>query len=81
VVGGGAGAVDRLCALGGRWPIDFRRIDAAGPLAAHLGAEEGEVVVVRPDAYVAAFLSDATLAGTEAALRAALALERDGETR
>jgi 3-(3-hydroxy-phenyl)propionate hydroxylase len=75
VVGADAATIDRLSALRGRWPIDFRGVDAVGPLATHVGAAAGTVVIVRPDAYVAARVPAADAARIEAALRAALSLE------
>ncbi len=56
-------------------PIDFRALDPTGPLARHLGATAGQVVIVRPDAYVAATLPEATPHAVEAAMRAALGLD------
>ena len=64
--------LDELAAL---FPIDFRRVDAAGPLAAHLGAAAGTVVIVRPDAYVAATLAEATPDAVAAAMRDALGMD------
>jgi 3-(3-hydroxy-phenyl)propionate hydroxylase len=64
--------LDELAAL---FPIDFRRIEPAGPLAAHLGAAAGAVVIVRPDAYVAATLPDATPDAVAAAMRDALGVD------
>ena len=68
-----AAMLDALAPLAVRWPVVFRRIDPAGSLALHLGAKAGSVVLVRPDAYVAATLSDGTPTAIDAALRAALA--------
>ena len=46
-----------------RWPLACTAVDAAGALARHLGAAPGSFVLVRPDAYVAAQLVDATPRG------------------
>src|SRR5664280_119408 len=73
-VGADAAMLAALEPIGSAWPIDFRGIDAASPLAAHLGAAPGTFVLVRPDAYVAATLVDATPARIESTLRAALAM-------
>ncbi|MDQ6628655.1 MAG: FAD-dependent monooxygenase [Pseudomonadota bacterium] len=72
-IGADGAALQRLEPLRTRWPVDFRGLDAASPLAAHLGVAAGSFVLVRPDAYIAATLADASPAGVEAALRAALA--------
>jgi 3-(3-hydroxy-phenyl)propionate hydroxylase len=41
-------------------PVELRTAAAEGPLATHLGARAGSFVLLRPDAYVAATLHDAT---------------------
>ena len=64
--------LDELAAL---FPIDFRRVDAADALAAHLGGAAGTVVIVRPDAYVAATLPEATPDAVAAAMRDALGMD------
>jgi 3-(3-hydroxy-phenyl)propionate hydroxylase len=74
-VGVDAAAVDLLARTHARWPIDFRAVDAASPLAAHLGAAPQTIVIVRPDAYVAAILPLANAETIEAALGAALSRE------
>jgi 3-(3-hydroxy-phenyl)propionate hydroxylase len=74
-VGADAATLDRVAAVRAYWPIDIRGIDAASPLAVHLGAAAGELVVVRPDAYVAARLPAADLTALEDALCAALSLD------
>ena len=56
-------------------PIDFRAVDPKSPLAVHLGAAAGTVVIVRPDAYVAATLPEATPQAVQAAMRSALGLD------
>ncbi|MEO6362351.1 MAG: FAD-dependent monooxygenase [Caldimonas sp.] len=72
VVGEGGDVPAPLQAIADRLPIDLRAVDAEGALARHLGAAAGTLVLVRPDAYVAARLPLATPAAVEAALRAAL---------
>ncbi|HWK82935.1 MAG TPA: FAD-dependent monooxygenase [Caldimonas sp.] len=72
-VGADAAELARLNALSARWPVDFRSVDAASPLATHLGAAAGTVVLIRPDAYVAAIVPAAMAGSTSVALRAALA--------
>ena len=74
-VGADAAALARLDALAALFPIDFRGVDPASPLAAHLGVARGSVVVVRPDAYVAATLTDATPESVAAAMRDALGVD------
>ncbi|MEP7303001.1 MAG: FAD-dependent monooxygenase, partial [Caldimonas sp.] len=74
-VGADAATLARLDEAAALLPIDFRAVDPGGPLAAHLGAAPGSVVIVRPDAYVAATLAEATPQVVEAAMRAALALD------
>ncbi|MDQ2928457.1 MAG: FAD-dependent monooxygenase [Pseudomonadota bacterium] len=70
-----AATLDRLIALQARWPIDFLAVEESSPLAAHLGAAAGTLVVVRPDAYVAARVAAASAARIEEALRATLSLD------
>jgi 3-(3-hydroxy-phenyl)propionate hydroxylase len=74
-VGADAAALVRLDEEAALLPIDFRRVDPASPLALHLGAAAGSVVIVRPDAYVAAVLPEATPEAVETAMRAALGLD------
>ena len=71
-------ALARLNALASLWPVQFRSVDMASPLAAHLGAAAGAVVLIRPDAYVAEIVPAAMAGSTAVALRAALA--RDNVT-
>jgi len=73
--GADAATLVRLDELAALFPIDFRRVDAAGPLAAHLGAAAGTVVIVRPDAYVAATMAEATPEAVAAAMRDALGMD------
>jgi 3-(3-hydroxy-phenyl)propionate hydroxylase len=65
-------AYDELAAL---FPIEFRRVEPAGALAAHLGAGPGTLVIVRPDAYAAATLSEATPERVAGALRDTLGID------
>ena len=74
-VGADAATLVRLDEEAALLPIDFRRLDPASPLALHLGAAAGSVVIVRPDAYVAAVLPEATPRGVEDAMRSALGLD------
>jgi 3-(3-hydroxy-phenyl)propionate hydroxylase len=71
-VGADGAAIDRLSRVHAGWPIDFRAVDAASPLAAHLGVPAQTIVVVRPDAYVAATMPLDAPRAIEATLRAAL---------
>jgi 3-(3-hydroxy-phenyl)propionate hydroxylase len=74
-VGADAGVLAELDELAALFPIDFRRLDPQSPLATHLGAAAGTLVIVRPDAYVAATLSGATLDAVAATLRDALGID------
>jgi len=74
-VGADAATLVQLDELAALFPIDFRGVDPAGPLAAHLGAAAGTVVIVRPDAYVAATLPAATPDAVAAAMRDALGVD------
>ncbi len=74
-IGADAAALADLDALAALFPIDFRGIDATSPLAAHLGAGDGSVVIVRPDAYVAATAAAATPDTVAAAMRDALGVD------
>ncbi|MGZ5892956.1 MAG: FAD-dependent monooxygenase [Caldimonas sp.] len=74
-VGADAAALARFDALAALFPIDFRGVDPPSPLATHLGAVAGTVVIVRPDAYVAATLPGATPDAVAAAMRDALAID------
>ena len=68
-----AGQPIQLVAVGGESALPTLQPDAA--LAHHLGdVADGTLVLVRPDAYRAATLTDATPAAIDAALRVALAL-------
>ena len=74
-LGAGDAELASLAELAARLPIALHAAEADGALARHLGAAPGTFVLVRPDAYVAAQIADATPARVEAALRRALALE------
>ncbi|MDQ2735585.1 MAG: FAD-dependent monooxygenase [Pseudomonadota bacterium] len=74
-VGADAATLDRLIKLHARWPIEFLAVEATSSLATHLGAAAGTLVVVRPDAYVAARVAAANAARIEEALRATLSLD------
>ncbi|HEY4956307.1 MAG TPA: FAD-dependent monooxygenase [Caldimonas sp.] len=74
-IGAGRGAAATLQDALARWPITVRALAAAGALARHLQAGAGSVVLIRPDAYVAARIDAATPERIEAALRQALSLE------
>ncbi len=79
LIGGDAGSIAACDALEARFPVRFRSIDPQSPLAVHVAAvcaaPAGSVVLVRPDGYVAHVVAGAGLAGIEAALRIALALD------
>ncbi len=74
-VGAEAAALAAARSLEARYPVDIRGLDPASPLAVHLGADAGTLVLIRPDAYVAASLARPAPAEIEAALRRALARE------
>ena len=74
-VGADPATLVRLDELAALFPIDFRRVDPASRLAAHLGAASGTVVIVRPDAYVAATLPVATPEAVASAMRDALGID------
>jgi 3-(3-hydroxy-phenyl)propionate hydroxylase len=74
-VGADAAALAALGELAALFPIEFRRVEPAGALAAHLGAGPGTLVIVRPDAYTAATLPEATPERVAAALRDTLGLD------
>ena len=74
-IGADAATLASLDALAALFPIDFRCVDPAGPLAAHLGAAAGSIVIVRPDAYIAATLPEASADAVAATLRDALGID------
>ena len=57
------------------WPLVVRRVAAGSDVARHVAAGPGTLVLVRPDAYVAAQIGAPTPERVEAALRRALSLE------
>jgi 3-(3-hydroxy-phenyl)propionate hydroxylase len=59
--------------------LELAAIDTTGALTAALDARPGEVWVMRPDAYVAAVLEQATSTTIEGALRRALATAEETE--
>ena len=71
--GAGAAELASVQALEDDWPVRFRSAEAGSAFARHLKAEAGTLVLVRPDAYVAALVDRATPGGIEALLRSALA--------
>ncbi len=74
-IGADAATLVRLDEEAALLPIDFRAVDPKSPLAVHLGAAAGTVVIVRPDAYVAATLPKTTPQAVQAAMRSALGLD------
>jgi 3-(3-hydroxy-phenyl)propionate hydroxylase len=74
-----AAALARLNALASAWPVQFRSVDIASPLAIHLGAAPGMVALIRPDAYIAEIVPAAMAGSTAVALRAVLS--RDDATK
>ena len=73
-VGGEGEALAAMRSIEARFPISLRAIAEASRAARHLGVEAGTLVLVRPDAYVAARIENATLQTAESALRRALSL-------
>jgi 3-(3-hydroxy-phenyl)propionate hydroxylase len=57
------------------WPLVVRRVAAGSDVARQVAAGPGTLVLVRPDAYVAAQIGAPTPERVEAALRRALSLE------
>ena len=75
-IGTGADAgLAALQPLAATWPLALRAVDAGSPLAEHLGAGAGTLVLVRPDAYIATTIAGAAPADVTAALRTALSIE------
>ncbi len=64
-----------LAGLAARWPLLVHGAAADGDVARQLGVGAGTLVLVRPDAYVAAEIARPTATTVEAALRQALSLE------
>jgi 3-(3-hydroxy-phenyl)propionate hydroxylase len=76
-VGAGAADLAALRPLRARWPFAALALEPGSDLARDLGAAPGELVLVRPDGYVAAQLPAPTPALVEAALGHALSRETD----
>jgi hypothetical protein len=57
------------------WPLALRSVVAESDLARHVVAGPGTLVLVRPDAYIAAQIDAPTRERVETAMRLALALE------
>ena len=76
-IGGSDAEVASLADVARRMSFAARAVAADGALAKHVGARAGTLVLVRPDAYVAATIEHPTCGSVEAALRRALALEAD----
>nr|HET7859922.1 FAD-dependent monooxygenase [Caldimonas sp.] len=76
-IGGSERDVASLADVARRLPFAAHAVAADGTLATHLHAAPGTLVLVRPDAYVAATIAQPTPASVEAALRRALALDGD----
>jgi len=78
-IGGSGADVASLADIAERLPFFARAVAADGALAQHVGAGAGTLVLVRPDAYVAATIGQPSAERVAAALRRALAL--DGNAR
>ena len=76
-IGGGDDDSASLGDVARRLPFTAHAVAADSPLAVHLAAARGSLVLVRPDAYVAATIATPTPDRVEAALRRALALDAD----
>jgi 3-(3-hydroxy-phenyl)propionate hydroxylase len=74
-IGGSDAEVATLADLAQRLPFVAHAVAADGALASHLRAAPGTLVLVRPDAYVAATIAQPKPDRVEAALRCALALD------
>ena len=66
-----------ITGLAKRWPLVVRAASIDGDVARQLGASAGTLVLVRPDAYVAAEVAQPTAESVEQALRRALSAEQD----
>jgi 3-(3-hydroxy-phenyl)propionate hydroxylase len=75
MVGAEGSMTAALRGLTARLPLTVRALAGDSELARHLRAAVGTLVLVRPDAYVAAQIEAATPERVEAALRRALSLE------
>jgi len=76
-IGGSDAEVASLADLAQRLPFVAHAVAADGALASHLRAAPGTLVLVRPDAYIAATIAEPSRDRVEAALRCALALDDD----
>ncbi len=76
-VGGSAAELAALADVARRLPFVACAAAADSAFAKHLGARAGTLVIVRPDAYVAATVEEPTAERVEAALRRALALDAE----
>jgi 3-(3-hydroxy-phenyl)propionate hydroxylase len=76
-IGGSDAEVASLADLAQRLPFVAHAVAADGALASHLRAAPGTLVLVRPDAYIAATIAEPSRDRVEAALRRALALDAD----
>src|SRR5450755_4136855 len=74
-IGASGAEIAAAQSLAARLPITLHGLGAESVLARHLRAGSGAVVLVRPDAYVAARIEAATPERIETALRHALSLE------
>ena len=74
-IGGSDADVASLAELGRRLPFVASAVATDGTLASHLRAAPGTLLLVRPDAYLAATIAQPAPARVEAALRRALALD------
>ena len=76
-LGGSDADIASLADVARRLPFAAHAVAADGVLAAHLALAPGTLVLVRPDAYVAATIATPTPDRVEAALQRALALDAD----
>jgi 3-(3-hydroxy-phenyl)propionate hydroxylase len=76
-IGGSDADIASLADVARRLPFAAHAVAVDSALAAHLAAASGTLVLVRPDAYVAATIATPTPVRVEAALRRALALDAD----
>ncbi|HZW72438.1 MAG TPA: hypothetical protein VFF43_02770, partial [Caldimonas sp.] len=76
-IGGSDADIASLADVARRLPFAAHAVAVDSALAAHLAAASGTLVLIRPDAYVAATIATPTPERVEAALRRALALDAD----
>jgi 3-(3-hydroxy-phenyl)propionate hydroxylase len=76
-IGGSDADLVSLADLACRLPFAARAVAADSPLAVHLATATGSLVLVRPDAYVAATIATPTPDRVEAALRRSLSHDAD----